>query len=261
MGYLNNNVLVPAAQPTTYDNTSTFVRQAPGQVLGYVGHGTNAPGTPATYLTDASTGLQFATAQGAIFETWESYNAWTFQPGVASPYNQGQLAQWIARGGTAGVGNVAEPGATALKVTNEDLLFAAMLEGFTFGEAAWMATPQLSYVNTVIGDPLMVWKQWLTGDANLDGKVDASDILMVKGAYGTKLGDAGYNLMADMDANGIVDLNDLLAVKANYTVGSLADALAVQGLDALPEPGSLTLVALGAAMLVRRTARHRRSRR
>ena len=43
----------------------------------------------------------------------------------------------------------------------------------TFVEAAWRATRQLSYMNTVVGDPLMRLQAWLPGDANLDGAVSS----------------------------------------------------------------------------------------
>jgi hypothetical protein len=55
-------------------------------------------------------GVQFQLANGAVFVSWESFNASTFLPNAT--VFQGLVAQWIARGGTAGVGHVAEPGAT-----------------------------------------------------------------------------------------------------------------------------------------------------
>ena len=95
-------------------------------------------------------------------------------------------------------------------------MFEMLLDGYTWAEAAWNATAQLSYVNTVVGDPLMVYRQWTPGDTDLDDDVDMVDVTAVKAAYGSQLGDPNYNLMADMDANGLVDLWDLTFVKYHY---------------------------------------------
>ena len=61
------------------------------------------------------------------------------------------------RGRYAAVGNVAEPGASPSNVSNEDHLFQMLLSGYTWAEAAWSSLTQVSYVDTVIGDPLMTW--------------------------------------------------------------------------------------------------------
>lgn len=160
MNLLDANVLTPRQVPHTYDDTTAFVRDAPAPVLGYVSHGVHG-GAPGDYLLNEATGLTFDEAPGAVFDTWESYNAYTFDPSAPpSPAGrQGLIADWIARGGTAGVGNVWEPYASSTTVTNEDRLFQELLDGYTFAEASWNATRQLSYVNTMVGDPLMVWSQ------------------------------------------------------------------------------------------------------
>jgi uncharacterized protein (TIGR03790 family) len=155
MANLASGVLVPAGIPMVYDNTSAFVSTAPGPVIGYDSHGVHQASTPANYITS---GLNVTLANGAVFNSWESYNAYSFNVGGYAG-NQGQVAQWLARGGTAGVGNVQEPGVNSLKVANEDLLFGSLLAGRTWGEAAWSSLAQLGYVNTVIGDPLMTWQR------------------------------------------------------------------------------------------------------
>lgn len=58
----------------------------------------------------------------------------------------------LAKGACATVGNVFEP-FLALTVSL-DVLTDRLLKGFTFGEAACMATPSFSWMNTVLGDPL-----------------------------------------------------------------------------------------------------------
>ncbi|MFZ4763358.1 MAG: TIGR03790 family protein [Roseimicrobium sp.] len=65
-------------------------------------------------------------------------------------------ANWCApileRGAAATFGNVWEPYLTL--TVHFDLLNARLLEGFTLAEAAWIATPGLSWMNVVLGDPL-----------------------------------------------------------------------------------------------------------
>jgi uncharacterized protein (TIGR03790 family) len=58
----------------------------------------------------------------------------------------------LDHGAAAVVGNVWEP---YLKLTTRfDLMTARLLDGFTLGEAAWSATPSLSWMNVLVGDPL-----------------------------------------------------------------------------------------------------------
>ncbi|MBI3839471.1 MAG: TIGR03790 family protein [Planctomycetia bacterium] len=155
MANLVNNVLNPAGMPVVYDNTITFVGTAAGPVIGYDSHGIHQASTPgANYIVS---GLNIMLANGAVFNSWESFNAATFNP-TGDTHNQGQVAQWLQKGGTAGVGNVAEPWAGVSYMANEDQLFSMLINGKTFVEAAWSAIPQLSYVTTVVGDPLMTWK-------------------------------------------------------------------------------------------------------
>ncbi len=58
----------------------------------------------------------------------------------------------LAKGACATVGNVFEPYLSY--TTYLDVLTDRLLAGYTFGEAAWMATPVMSWMNTVLGDPL-----------------------------------------------------------------------------------------------------------
>jgi uncharacterized protein (TIGR03790 family) len=154
MAKLANEVLIPAGQPVVYDDTTAFVSTAPGPIIGYDSHGVHQASTPPNYLTN---GLNVTLAAGAIFNSWESYNAYSFTPGGYGG-TQGQIAQWLAMGGTAGVGNVEEPGASTSRVANENQFFKMMLGGKTWAEAAWSSLLQLGFVNTVVGDPLMKWK-------------------------------------------------------------------------------------------------------
>lgn len=61
-------------------------------------------------------------------------------------------APLLAHGAAATLGNVWEPYLTL--TVRFDVLNARLLDGFTLGEAAWAATPGLSWMNVLIGDPL-----------------------------------------------------------------------------------------------------------
>ena len=276
MTNLVTNVLQPNGLPVTYDNTSAFVSSAPGPVLGYTSHGANQASTP-PYNGDSqmgpigsyvATSLNFSLANntlanGAVFNSWESFNAESFSF-AANHGNQALLAEWIAKGGTAAVGNVAEPGATLNLVFNEDKLFNMLLNGKTFAEAAWSAERQLSWVGTVVGDPLMTWKRLLPGDSNVDGVVDMGDLAAMGPYWGKWSGGSGGSgwTKGDLDGDGYVDVADLAMVSSSWGQSSgwatqpanltdpgspLAMALyaSMQNIPNIPEPSSVALMAIG----------------
>jgi uncharacterized protein (TIGR03790 family) len=212
MAKLVNNVLTPDGLPVIYDNTTAFVGTAPGPVIGYDSHGVHQASTPPNYIVS---GLNLTLANGAVFESWESFNAYSFT--TSNPHgNQGQVAQWLQIGGTAGVGNVEEPTASSSTITNEDQMFKMLIGGYTFAEAAWSATMNLSYVNTVVGDPLMTWKTLLGGDSNMDGHVDSSDLATLTAHWGQTVaaGDVGW-AAGDFNGDGRIDILDLAILSAN----------------------------------------------
>jgi uncharacterized protein (TIGR03790 family) len=212
-------VLQPRGLPYTYDATDSFV-QSPAVnnpnsslVIGYVSHGVHG-GSPRDYLTDPEDGIQFQLANGAVFASWESFNAQTFEEGADR--NQGLIAEWIARGGTAGVGHVTEPTASTITVAREDCLFDRLLGGMSWVEAAWSATYQLSYVNTVVGDPLMRLTTWIPGDVSLDGVVDDKDVAVIQHSW---LEPGGfYN--GDLNGDGLIDTADVDIVQQNWLLSS-----------------------------------------
>jgi len=69
---------------------------------------------------------------------------------------RGQSNEWcgplLTKGAAAVLGNTWEPflGLT----THLNVFSARLLKGYTLAEAAWMATPALSWMNVVLGDPL-----------------------------------------------------------------------------------------------------------
>ncbi|HLA83326.1 MAG TPA: dockerin type I domain-containing protein [Thermoguttaceae bacterium] len=263
-----------ANMPYIYDNTDAFVTDtniaAPGPVLGYVSYGVHGGGkqAPNDYLVDGGLEgqLTFGLADGAVFHTWESYNAYSFVPG-GNQGGQGLVAEWIARGGTVGTGHVQEPGANPTSVTNEDLMFKMLLDGYTWAEAAWSATQQLSFVNTVVGDPLMVFRELIAGDANKDGLVGSIDLALL-GRYWGDRGEPGTMWgQGDFNGDGLVGSIDL-AILGNQW-GSTADWYSRAGGMAtlpepfpeclfIPEPSALVLTGIGLAGLLLRSGRFRR---
>lgn len=105
---------------------------------------------------------QFRFERGAVAVHIHSFSADTLR----NP-NAHWSAPLLARGAAATVGNVFEP---YLQLTAHlDILNDRLLHGFSLAEAAWIATPGLSWVTVVLGDPLYrPYAAWL----QLDGKAD-----------------------------------------------------------------------------------------
>jgi uncharacterized protein (TIGR03790 family) len=77
MRKLRSSVLAPRGQDCAYDNTAAALTSAPGPVIGYVSYGTNN-GSGALRPGYVGGQLQFGLADGAVFQTYESYNAYSF---------------------------------------------------------------------------------------------------------------------------------------------------------------------------------------
>lgn len=243
MAQLADDVLLPMGQAMVYDTTDANITNAPMPVIGYVSHGSHATGDE-DYINQ----LDFQITDGAVFHTWESYNAFSFEQGN-NRYGQGLVGQWLQAGGTAALGHVQEPGASASTVANEDILWSMLLQGYTLAEAVWAATPQLSYVNTVVGDPLMVLRDWIQGDVDLDGYVGLNDLsrLLAHWNQQTQLG-VTYG---DIDGDGYIGLEDLTCMLAHWNMSSTPPTQSVIA----PEPSTVCLTLCGAAAwLLRRSA-------
>lgn len=89
----------------------------------------------------------FRFPEGAVAVHLHSFSARTLR----DP-NRGWVGPFVERGVAATVGNVTEPYLTLTH--NFDLLFAALLSGWTFGDAAAFALPGLSWQAIAVGDPL-----------------------------------------------------------------------------------------------------------
>lgn len=132
-----------AGIPTIYDRFSSLI---PGgfplgdDVILYFGWYAEKAQGP---FADA----KFKFKKGAIATHIHSYSASSLRTNLK--HWSGPL---VARGACAVLGNVYEP---LLQMTTYlDIFNARLLAGFTFAESAWIATPVLSWMQVMIGDPL-----------------------------------------------------------------------------------------------------------
>ncbi len=135
----------------TFDesNTSNTLQKESGLFALVSGYGANHNGgSQAGWLTTFEGQL----VDGAIFNTFESYNGRKFG-NVAGWGDHAQVSEWIALGGTFGLGHVWEPFALAV-ARNRVLLENFYINGLTWVESAWSAIQILSWQNIVVGDPL-----------------------------------------------------------------------------------------------------------
>ena len=241
MASLGFNVLEPNEQAMIFDNTDVNIKTSSDPVIGYVSHGSHAAGR------DYIDKLDFELADGAVFHTWESYNAYSFIEGN-NKYGQGLIGEWLEAGGTAAVGHVHEPGASVSTVTNEDILWYMLLQGYTFAEAAWAATPQLSFVNTVVGDPLMQLHEWVTGDVNMDGIVGLDDLHIVLSKWNQVVEGGAFD--GDVYPNGYIGLDDLDLIIKYWNSNDQPPAASA---SLTPEPSTLALAVTGLLLFIRRS--------
>jgi uncharacterized protein (TIGR03790 family) len=96
---------------------------------------------------------------GAVGVHIHSFSATTLRD-----VNAGWVGPMLARGAAASVGNVYEP---YLQLTSHlDILNDRLLHGFTFAESAYMSVQTLSWMSTMVGDPLYrPYSSWLQIDA------------------------------------------------------------------------------------------------
>ncbi len=263
MPQLANNVLTPMGQAMVFDQTTANILDAAKPIIGFVSHGSHAAG--AGFIDQ----MQFDIAPGAVFHTWESFNANSFVQGN-NRAGQSLIAEWLAKGGTGALGHVEEPTASSTAVANEDILFDMLLNGFSLVEAAWSATFQLSFVNTVVGDPLMTLRPWVPGDFDLDGSVDVDDLNILLANWQQSVANAGMTT-GDPTFDGLVNQDDLNIVLAadpgpgvvfdvlynlNQPLGNLiVGTPSSQANAAVPEPVSLAPWCLAGWVCMRRRAR------
>ncbi len=149
----------------------------------------------------------------ACFVSYESWNGNSIIDGL-SRGNQAQVLDFIASGGSFTVGSVAEPFTFAIPDL-EGLTRSLYLGGMTFAEAAYIATPGLSWQQTPVGDPLArvtIGAGACAGDVSGNGFVDFVDLNLVLSDFGT----SGLCRSGDANRDGMTDFSDLNIVLSAF---------------------------------------------
>lgn len=148
----NQDELFLVGEGPGYTGTAPAVRVS-GSVAALVSYGGNHDrGTGSRTNFGFVESLEGQLVDGAVMNTVESYNGRQFG-GLPGFGDQGQLSQFIAVGGTFGIGNVWEP--FAFSLADNEVLLPTLLDGeLTWVEAAWSSIPWLSWQHVVVGDPL-----------------------------------------------------------------------------------------------------------
>jgi len=188
------DLLTPQGWDVRYDASSNFISSAEetNDLIFFASYGENHslngggenPAGNGVYIDN------YHFAPGAIFNTLESFNGRDFNSNGPA-FLQEQAIDFLTAGGTFAVGNVWEPFTFSLP-DNEFLALNFLVNGRTWGEAAWSAVPALSWQQLVVGDPIaraaVVNDPGMPpGDLNGDGRVDGDDIrwflLLINGGY------------------------------------------------------------------------------
>ncbi len=99
------------------------------------------------HITGALASPTFRFKRGAIACHLHSFSA-----SIIRSHDKAWAGPLLSKGAAVTFGNVFEP---YLSLTlHFDIFNKRLLEGYTVGEAAWNATPALSWMNVVLGDPL-----------------------------------------------------------------------------------------------------------
>jgi uncharacterized protein (TIGR03790 family) len=129
------------------------------KVIGYAGWGVNhAGGSYANGVNYILKDLLFTYRPGACWMSYESFNGQTFtcsdpsDPSTGHP-GQGQIADFLYKGGTVAIGNANEP--FTIGCGDERWVFDRYIDhGDRWIEAAYKGLRLLSWQEVVVGDPL-----------------------------------------------------------------------------------------------------------
>lgn len=127
----------------------------------------------------------------------------------------------LAAGYAAAIGSTGEPYCCQSPIPAT--LIASLREGWTLGEAFYLANPFNDWMWTLVGDPLLRMAHWFddvppqpagVGDINGDGAVDGRDIAGFVGVWTGTVTDPAARAQADLNGDGVVDDTDLFLLNA-----------------------------------------------
>ncbi|UCF32523.1 MAG: TIGR03790 family protein [Phycisphaerales bacterium] len=135
----------------------------------------------------------------------------------------------LAAGYAAAIGATGEPQCCVCPFP--DTLMAALREGWTLGEAFYLANPHDDWMYTIVGDPLLTIPRWfseeppLRGDVNCDSMINLRDLA----GFAACIKGPGRTVHPvcnpfDFDEDEDCDLLDFRAFQQNYTGGPLTPA-------------------------------------
>ena len=162
--------IVPYTLPTVYDNEpAMFSTEFPmTEAAMYFGWYSEQPSGPFT-----RGGFHFE--RGAVACHIHSFSATS----VRDPFKW-WVGPLLDKGADAVLGNVYEPYLSL--TTHLDLFAERLFDGFTLAESAYAAQPGLSWMNTVVGDPLYrPALAWEGQDSDLDDSAGKASSLVADG--------------------------------------------------------------------------------
>jgi len=154
-----------------YDFTNDWITHntyTEGPIMGYTSLGVHAVGSNPAYQTYVSDSLLFDYANGSVFNTFESFNAYSIS--TLRRIGQGVMTEFTSIGGTSGAGHVWEPYAS--RVSRAHVYFPYYAMGYNQIDAVWQGFSVLAWRNVVVGDPLttIAWgKQQLAENLTWSG--------------------------------------------------------------------------------------------
>lgn len=141
-----------------------------------------------------------------------------------------------------------------------DLLSSQQSWSATSVHSAWGELPMIDYPGGAIdqGSPIHDYLEWILsvnilGDANDDGYVDQGDLAIIMDNWGTFVA-PGDMLAGDFSGDGLVAGHDLDTVLKFWNSG-LTPIIIPTSVQLVPEPGTISLLAMGAVALIARRKR------